>query len=240
MKFNVHAGHGKQDSKSCGAYTSLMKESIENRLVKDELIRLLTLNNDIVYDTTVDYPTSQADCLTKIIKKCNANKVDLDVSIHFNSGRNNLSGDGSIGGVEVLIYNDSARPQAERICKKLEALGFRNRGVKVNKNLSFLAQTYAPALLVEVCFVDDADDTKLYYKLGYKTVAKAIAEGILNKSIGDVSMIKIKINGKYYELEGIFQNGTNYVKVRELEKAGFKIGFEESVATIDTPCPYQK
>lgn len=239
MKYNVHAGHGKQDSKSCGAY-NLLYESVENRLIKDELIRLLKVENQTVYDCTVDYPTSQSDCINKIVALCNKHAVDLDVSIHFNSGRNNTSGDGKIGGVEVFIYDDSARKEAERICNKLASLGFTNRGVKVNKNLGVLARTNAPALLIEVCFVDDRDDYNLYKKLGYKTISKAIAEGILNKTIGEKPMkIKIKINGKYYELEGIFQNGTNYVKVRDLEKAGFIIGFEESVATIDTPCPYK-
>ncbi|MEG2365068.1 MAG: N-acetylmuramoyl-L-alanine amidase [Terrisporobacter sp.] len=193
-KYNVHSGHGKQDSKSCGAYSNIMKESIEDRLVKDEVVKLLRENGHTVYDCTCDYPASQNDCINQIVKKSNTNKADLDISIHFNSGRNNINGDGKIGGCEVLIYDDSARKEAERVCKKLASLGFTNRGVKYNKNLGVLANTKAPALLVEVCFVDDKDDVDLYNKLGYKVVTKAIVEGMLNKNLdnkGEFDMNKI-------------------------------------------------
>ena len=53
MRFNIHSGHGKQDSKSCGA-NGLIKESIENRKVKDEVITLLKQEGHTVYDCTVD------------------------------------------------------------------------------------------------------------------------------------------------------------------------------------------
>lgn len=42
---SVGAGHGKQDSKSAGASSALMKESIEDRKVKDEVIKLLKENS---------------------------------------------------------------------------------------------------------------------------------------------------------------------------------------------------
>ena len=69
MIFSIHAGHGKQDSKSCGAYTSLLKESVANREVKDEVIRLLKTEGHTVYDDTVDYPSSAADCVNKQVEK---------------------------------------------------------------------------------------------------------------------------------------------------------------------------
>lgn len=183
MIFNVHAGHGKQDSKSCGAYTSLLKESVANRDVKHWVIEYLRKNSNTVYDCTIDYPSSATDCINKIVAKCNSNKVDYDCSIHFNSGRGDLKGDGSIGGAEVIIYDDSARAIATRVLNKLVALGFRNRGVKINKNLGVLRNTKAPAFLIEVCFVDDKDDVTLYNKLGCKRIAHAIAEGMVNKSL---------------------------------------------------------
>ena len=101
-KFNVHAGHGKQDSKSCGAI-GLIKESIENRLVKDEVIKLLKAEGHTVYDCTVDYPDSKSDWVNKQVNNCNKNSVDLDISIHFNAGRKDQVGDGKTGGVVVLV-----------------------------------------------------------------------------------------------------------------------------------------
>ncbi len=40
--------------------------------------------------------------------------------------------------------------------------GFTNRGVKTRTDLYFLNHTKAPAILIEVCFVDDKDDYMLY------------------------------------------------------------------------------
>lgn len=186
MRFNNNAGHGKQDSKSCGAY-SIVKESVENRLLSQEVDRLLKLNNHTVNNCTVDYPNSKQDCLDRIVSLCNKNKVDLNISHHLNSGRNDKVGDESIGGVEVYVYskNNKSYDIAVRICKELEKLGFKNRGVKVDPNLYFLRKTKDDALLIEYFFVDDKDDCNLYNKLGYKALAKAVVQGILNKTITD-------------------------------------------------------
>ena len=181
MKFNVHAGHGAQDSKSPGA-VGLIKESIENRKVKDEVISLLRKEGHTVYDCTVDYPSSQQDALNKIIEKCNSNNVDLDISIHFNSGANDERGNGNTTGVEVLVYKlgGEAEKVSKRIANQIAKLNLKNRGVKVRNNLAFLKNTKATSLLIECCFVDDKDDVNAY---NYKTMAKAIVEGILNKTI---------------------------------------------------------
>lgn len=184
MKFNSHAGHGKQNSKSCGA-SKIVKESVENRFLNEEVINLLKKEGHLVYDCTVDYPSSKNDCLNKIIAKCNKNKVDLDISHHLNSGRGDLNGDGSIGGVEVWVHskNSKAYEPAVRICKELEKLGFKNRGVKIKPDYAILAKTKSPAMIIEYFFVDDKDDCDLYKKLGYKALAKAVVQGISNKSI---------------------------------------------------------
>ena len=85
MRINVHAGHNPAGKVACGA-VGLINESTENRMVKDEVIGQLRQLGHTVYDCTVDNGTGQADVLKKIVAKCNAHAVDLDVSIHFNSG----------------------------------------------------------------------------------------------------------------------------------------------------------
>lgn len=182
MRFTVHAGHNPDGKRACGA-VGLIKESTENRRVKDEVIRLLKLKGHTIYDCTIDNGTSVSDIVNKQVSKMNSySNIDLHVSIHFNSGANDKTGNGKSTGTEVLIYNTNGTKNdiAKRICSKIGTLGYKNRGVKIRTNLGVLSKTKAPALLVECCFVDDKDDVALY---NYKTMAKAIAEGILNETI---------------------------------------------------------
>lgn len=198
MKFNVHAGHGADGSKSCGAI-GLIKESTEARKVKDEVIRLLKEEGHIVFDTTVDNPSSASNCINQIVNKCNKNKVDLDISIHFNAGANDKNGNGKSCGTEVLIYSDksSSLKYANNVVSNISKLGFRNRGVKFRTDLGVLRSTKSPALLIECCFVDDKDDVELY---NYKSMAKAIVEGILNKQINN-SVEKEDVSNQKYGLK---------------------------------------
>lgn len=181
MRCNVHAGHNPDNLKACGAI-GLIKESTEARKVKDEVIRLLKANGDTVYDCTVNDGKSATDVLNKIVSKTKRNRVDLDISIHFNSGVNDKKGDGKTTGVEVLVFRNSglAGEKAKSVCNSISSLGLKNRGVKIRQDLAVLKRTVAPAILIECCFVDDYDDCKKY---DYKSMAKAIVEGITGKKI---------------------------------------------------------
>ncbi len=181
MKINVHAGHNPAGKVACGA-VGLINESTENRRVKDEVISQLRQLGHMVYDCTVDDGTGQQDVLKKIVSKCNAHAVDLDLSIHFNSGAADQEGNGKTTGVEVYSYDTSgiARDTARRICECISGLGFRNRGVKTNKTLYVLKHTKAPAVLVECCFVDDRDDVQLY---DCRSMASAIVYGITGQRV---------------------------------------------------------
>lgn len=184
MKFTIHAGHNPDGKKACGA-VGLIKESTENRKVKDEVMRLLKLKGHTVYDCTVNNGASVSDIVDKQVEKMNSyTGIDLHISIHFNSGANDKEGNKKSTGTEVLVYNTSGTKYntAKRICKKIEELGYKNRGVKTRTNLGVLKRSKGQALLVECCFVDDKDDVTLY---NYKTMAKAIAEGILNETINE-------------------------------------------------------
>ena len=73
-----------------------------------------------------------------------------------------------------------------RICKNMNALGFTNRGNKVRTDLGVLKGIKNGGLniLVEIFFCDDQDDFNLYSKVGADAIGKAIAEGIVGKTIG--------------------------------------------------------
>lgn len=222
MVINAHAGHNPDNKTACGAI-GIVKESTENRNVATELITLMKKEGHTAYNCTVDNGTSASDVLNKIVSKCNAHSVDLDVSIHFNCGVEDMKGNGKTTGVEVLVYKTSgvAYETAKRICKEVEKLGYKNRGVKQRTDLFFLKKTKAPALLVECCFVDDKDDIDLYHA---KSMAKAIAQGILNKTINEPVPQPTPVKGDIYyrAICGSFSN-KNYANDRkaELEKAGF-------------------
>ncbi|BCN32092.1 N-acetylmuramoyl-L-alanine amidase [Anaeromicropila herbilytica] len=108
MRINIHAGHNPDGKVACGA-VGLIKESTEARKVVKEVISLLEKKGHTVYECTCNNGTSQADVLKKVVSKSNLHKVELDISVHFNAGRNDLKGDGKIAGCEVLVYSDSSK-----------------------------------------------------------------------------------------------------------------------------------
>ena len=155
--YNVHGGH----SLKCRGASGLLDEVKEDRAVKNKLIELLRANGYTVYDCTDDYSTTQKENLHNIVSKCNAHTVDLDISIHLNSGRNDSNGDGKTGGVEVFGYDDRIYGTAYKIAENISntlGIGFHGAPVKYRKDLCVLRETMAKAILIECCFVDDKDD----------------------------------------------------------------------------------
>ena len=49
-----------------------------------------------------------------------------------------------------------------------------------------------------------------------------------------VEQAQVKINGKIYTVDRILKDGTNYIKARDFEKAGFVISNEGNMAVITT------
>lgn len=178
MIINVHSGHNARVPGASG----LINEVTEDRLVKDLVINKLQAQGHTVYDCTDDTSTSQSANLANIVAKCNAHTADLDVSIHFNAAANDPSGDGKTTGTEVLVYSGTSKATtyAAAICARIADLGFKNRGVRERPDLYVLKHTKAPALLVECCFVDDADDVTLY---DADKMATAIVQGITGQAV---------------------------------------------------------
>lgn len=178
MIINVHGGHN-----ACvpGA-SGLIDEVTEDRRVKDLVIGKLQALGHTVYDCTDDTGTSQNANLANIVKLCNAHSADLDVSIHFNAAANDPSGDGKTTGTEVLVYSGTSKATtyAAAICARIADLGFQSRGVRERPDLYVLKRTKAPALLVECCFVDDADDVAIY---DADAMATAIVQGITGQTV---------------------------------------------------------
>lgn len=224
--YNVSAGHNPDGKGACGAI-GLLKESTENRKVAQELIKILRNEGHTVYDCTIDNGTSVSDVLVKEASKCNAHNVDLNISIHCNSGAKDQKGNGKTTGTEVLVYKNSgiAGNKAASVAKRVSSLGFANRGVKVRTDLYFLRKTVAPSILVECFFVDDYDDCKLY---NYKDMARAIAEGILEKSlIGQTTTTQTPSSQGPKK----YSNGTYNKKGKVIASAGLNVRSDRSTTS---------
>ena len=212
MKIGIDMGHTLSGegtgSQGCG-----YKEQNLTRELGKIVIEMLKKEGHTVYDCTVDKSSNNAQQLIDRVNKANKQPLDLFVSIHFNACVNDEKGNGYTTGTEVLLYSTSskAKSYAERIVKKIANVGLKNRGVKTH-NAYVLKHTKAPALLIETCFIDDKDDMNIYLKNPRK-VAKAIVEGILDKTITDVT--QTPKTGFYRVLVGSYRDKNNAIKRQE-------------------------
>ena len=195
-------------SQGCGYKEENLTREL-GKIVSD----LLKQEGHTVINCTVDKSYNNEQQLIDRVIKANRQKLDLFVSIHFNAFN------GVATGTEVLVHskNSKALPYASRICNNICELGFKNRGVKTH-GAYVLRHTDAPALLIETCFIDNKKDIDIYQKSNRK-VAKAIVEGILDKSIEDPK--DTPKNGFYRVLAGSYKDRDNAVKrVEELKSKG--------------------
>lgn len=175
MIIGVDKGHTVQNGGVCGA-CGLLKESVENRPVGNKVIEKLRILGHTVIDCSCDYSKDRDEQLAAIVKKANAQKLDLFLSLHLNAGGGT--------GAEVYTTNTSgAKQEAKRLietyCKRT---GFRNRGHKYAE-LYVIRHTVAPAMLLEMAFVDIEADYKKWNDLGVELIANAIVEGITGQVV---------------------------------------------------------
>ena len=113
--------------------------------------------------------------------------VNLNVSIHFNA-----SDAGRLARRSVARpCTDPGRTGAAGNRQICAASGLKNRGPKYRDNLAFLNNTAAPAILVEVSFVNSSADTKLYQD-NFKDICGAIADGIAEYFDGDYVDVEVE------------------------------------------------
>ena len=172
MKISINCGHTKTGA-GYGAVSGEYKESEITRLVGNELMKILKSKGHTVYDSTVDKAESSNAYLKEVVKKSNNQNPDLFISLHCNASSTHAG-----NGVEVYTYKGTKRDQAVHVCYELSLKGFKNRGIKDGTQFYVVRCTTAPALLIEMFFLDNATDQNLYKKIGYKGLAQAIANAI--------------------------------------------------------------
>lgn len=170
MKICLDPGHGGRDS---GAVGFNLKESdsalkiaieIKNILKNHGIDVLLTRSDDIfipLYERA--YMSNKANC-------------DYFISIHHNSAANQ-----NARGYETWVYSERKATQdfvnkihSEIIGSKLFSI---DRGIK-NAPFTVLTKTEAPAILLELGFINNKDDNALITSK-WKSIASVIANAIL-------------------------------------------------------------
>jgi N-acetylmuramoyl-L-alanine amidase len=189
MKILLIAGHGQGDP---GAMGNGYKEADLTR----EVVKLLKPQLDKYADVTIADPS----------KNWLNNKMDFSpfyyvLEIHFNAGVNDKKGNNGTTGTEIYITTSEKSHGVEtEIVKGISSIGFKNRGVK-RKNWAVINRAKSQGVssaLLEVCFIDDADDMWLFQKRKAEVI-KAIANGIIKgfgleeETTDDVAIIKNKI-----------------------------------------------
>lgn len=200
MKISINAGHT-VSGKGTGA-EHYLKESMETRVITNNVINLLKEQGHTVYNHTVDSAISVNESLSKIVELVNKSDAELFVSIHFNAS--NGKGHGS----EVYTYNGENHSEASLILNNLNVLGFENRGIKNGNHLYVINKTSPKALLIEVCFIDNLADVELYLKNIYK-VSEAIVNGIIGKETTDNKYLKEFENAKKQMISLGITDGSN-------------------------------
>lgn len=158
-----------------GASGNGYKEHEVARTIVAEVEKQMKAVGQKVKNCTDNVGRTAKDCWMNQVKKCNAESKDgrLDVSVHLNAGGGT--------GVEVLYWDQKSL--AAKVSKQIAAdMGYRDRGPKERKEIGFLNSTNAPAILIEVAFIDSKDDMKKLMASGaIKKVAAAIVFALTGK-----------------------------------------------------------
>ena len=233
MKILLIAGHGGSPYDS-GAVGCGYTEAVETRRMATAVAPLLRNYGFevIMYD--------QKNDAYKVLKNGGSlplSGVGYVIELHLNAAANDPKGNGKTTGVEVLVHTGETGITVEQaICRRIAALGFTSRGVKRRGDLLVMNTVHRKGIshaLIETCFVDDADDMKLY-KAKFYDIAHAIADGVaegFGKTVQkeDDEVVEKKtvcIDGKNYTCDVIMKKGTNYVQLADLAQAGYGVTYD--------------
>lgn len=169
------AGHGAGDP---GAVANGIQEADETRAIVSNLDTQLAgiCNVDI-------YPTER-----NAYADLKAGKLDIQWSnydyvleVHLNASKVSEPDDKTKGVECYVTASEGGITVEEAICKNIASLGLTNRGVK-RKNYDVIQAARSAGVssaLLEVCFLDDPDDMRVY-SANKTAVATAIAAGIVS------------------------------------------------------------
>lgn len=166
-KIMINAGHGGSDP---GATANGLKEKDYTLQLSNALSTLAKANGYEVYNNRT---TDTARSINADANTANNKGVDLVVEFHLNS---NAGTPGA--GAEVYYYSTSSKglSLATAVSNSVaKAQGIKNRGAKTGDSLGIIRLTKAVAILIEVCFINNATEMA---NLDVNKVAQATMDDI--------------------------------------------------------------
>lgn len=231
-KVFLDAGHGGRDSGAVGNGLLEKNITLSITLKTGEILKRHGL--EVIYSRTTDVFVD----LTPRTTKANNSKVDLFVSLHINSATNPKA-----TGLEIWTSKGQTQGDVlataigEQLIKDFPHIAFRkdmsDGDLDKESNFTVITKTKAPACLIEYMFIVNPSDANIL-KTKQDEFAESTAKGIL-KYLGitykenseNSDKVKVNIKGKLYHMQGVFQNDTNYVGIRELaETLGYKVDWD--------------
>ena len=163
-------GHGGKDP---GAVYKGRKEAQDVLKIGQAVAKRLRAAGIVVDETRTTDATVSLDGRVKMeLKK----KYDYFISFHRNAFKPEHA-----TGAEVYVYrayNTKSKALAKRIQQALVSIGYLDRGVK-EADFYVLKHTKAPALLLEIGFIDNSIDNQLFDQK-FEWIAEGIAKAILD------------------------------------------------------------
>lgn len=158
---NVFLSAGHSGASENGASSKWMNEKDETK----KFVQMVANKAKPLEGLMVSYVGSNLqERISRANEYCGGKGIAIEV--HFNA-----SGRGATGCETVISMNASER--SRRVATELailvsNALGIRCRGVKTSwqtarKKLAFVDSTICPAVILEVCFLDNVRDVEAYY-----------------------------------------------------------------------------
>lgn len=204
------AGHGGYDSGATGF----------GRREEDDVLKLALevgtkLEDEYICDSVYTRTTDIYESPSKKAQDSNDFDADLFVSYHRNFA--NPTG----YGYETLVWSNTGvkKELADKLNKRTESIGFKNRGTKVRTDLAVLRKTDAPAVLLEVGFISSDTDNRLFDSK-FSQIVDAIV-----LSIAEVMDLKKKPVPKPSEPKpSLFENGSYNKKVKTTANLNVRSG----------------
>ena len=201
MKIVLSSGHGLFVRGARG----IIDEVDEARRVTNRVAEILRTAGVGVSTFHDDTSRNVSNNIGAIVRHHNSQTRDLDVSVHFNSfqpATDFVQMDGwrrvdRPVGVEVLYRTGNSHTrqiagEAARAISGASGLLLRHMsrdvpGTVPRTDLGFLNNTSAPAILLEVCFVNSSVDVELY-RQGFEEICQAIATAVSGRVITTVEL----------------------------------------------------
>ena len=226
MNVLLISGHGAGDSGATATTNgSLHREADETRRVTAALQKILKK-----YCNVAIYPTNRNafEDYKKgaLLSNANFGKYNYVLEIHFNAFQNGPL-DGNTKGVECYVTSREIGTTVEQaICKNIASVGLTNRGVK-RYNWSVInsaKNSGVSSALLEVCFIDDPDDMKIYNSK-FNQIVEGISKAIVDEfGLGEFKMESQEAPKKEEEEEMVI-----YKKLEDVPKE-FKPTVEKLIA----------